>query len=133
MKNFNFEVGKQFLLRNGITATVVDIDFGGLILLKYYWFGVWKTLKVNKNGVADSGIIRPEYDVVSAKPVEFRLQRFVVLCLEDGKLKLWSVYDTKPSQEDIEGCKIAMGPSCCFYGVQKVVYKSDGTKDKINF
>lgn len=135
MKTFNFEIGKKFSLHNGVIATVVDIDFGGLVLLKYNWYGDWKTLAVNKDGVsATHG--RPDYNVAYEKLEELKYVEYHVLYVETKQPKIlqqWCVVGSKPTDIDIEHYKKSMGDDRKFYGVQKVILKSDGTKDRINF
>lgn len=134
MKTFNFEIGKKFFLYNGVMATVADIDFGGLILLKYYWYGYWKTLTVNKSGVSQDG--RSDYNVALEKPEELKYVEYHVLYIETKQPKIlqqWCVVSSKPTDMDIEHYKKSMGDDRKFYGVQKVILKSDGTKDRINF
>lgn len=135
MKTFNFEIGKKFSLINGVIATVVDIDFGGYVLLKYNWYGDWKTLTVDKSGFSVTHI-RPDYNVVSEKLEELQYVHYHILYVETKnpkELRQWSITGCAPTDIDIENYKKSMGDNRKFYGVQKVVLKSDGTKDKINF
>jgi len=129
-----YEIGKEFLLRNGITATVIDTDFGGHILFKYNIEGNWSTVKIRQDGREYRG--NTDYDIVSEKPKLFKKTTYVFFyLLENGKLEIWGLYDIDDIHEgDIDiVAKTIKNAGCKFYGVYKVDFESDGTKKKLNF
>ena len=131
---YTYQIGKEFLLRNGFTATVIDPDFGNHILVKYYFSGRWYILKVTRDGKAYSA--NTNYDIVSEKPKLFKKTTYAFLyLLENGKLEIWGLYDIDDTHEDdIDRiANVIKNGGYKFYGVSKVCFESDGTKKKLNF
>lgn len=131
---YTYQVGKEFLLRNGFIATVIDTDFGDHILLKYNLKDRFYTVKVTRDGNAYSR--NTDYDIVSEKPKLFKNTTYIALYLSDNcELGIWGLYgfdhidetDIDEIIDDITkyGYK--------FYGVYKLDSESDGTKKKLNF
>jgi hypothetical protein len=129
-----YEVGKEFLLRNGFTAIVIDNDFGGHILLKYNALGNWSTVKIRQDGRSYTG--NTDHDIVSEKPKLLKNTKYISLyACNDSELKIWGFHDIDDNDEvsihEIEDGIISHGYK--FYGVYKADFESDGTKKKLNF
>ena len=129
-----YEIGKEFLLRNGIAATVIDTDFGGHILLKYNTEGNWSTVQVMRDGRSYTG--NTDYDIVLEKPKLFKHTKYIALYLTDNdELETWGMYDIDDTDEsdidEIANEIVRYGYK--FYGISKVCFESDGTKKKLNF
>jgi hypothetical protein len=132
--SYVYKIGKEFLLRNGITATVIDTDFGGHILLKYNTEGNWSTVKVRQDGREYRG--NTDYDIVSEKPKLLKKTTYAFLYLmENDKLEIWGLYDIDDTDEaDIDAImNVIINNGYKFYGISKVCFESDGTKKKLNF
>lgn len=129
-----YKIGKEFLLRNGITATVIDTGFGSHILLKYNTEGNWSTVEVMQDGRSCSG--DTDYDIVSEKPKLLKKTTYAFLYLmENGELEIWGLYDIDDTdEEDIDAImNVIINNGYKFYGISKVCFESDGTKKKLNF
>jgi hypothetical protein len=131
---YTYQIGKEFLLRNHITATVIDLNFGDHILLKYNLKDRFYTFKVTRDGKAYSG--NTDYDIVSEKPKLLKNTTYIALYLSDkGELRIWGLYDT----DDTDGTDVdeiaynIISSGYKFYGVYKADFESDGTKKKLNF
>ena len=132
MKTFNFEVGKEYLFRNGVTCTVLDLDINGSIALKYLWADKWFITYVNNNGIHEV----KDFDVVLEKPKTLKYSAYAVLYkMPDGTLNCWGLYDIERNNEiDIDRIvEIIINAGYEFYGTWKIDCESDGTKKKLNF
>lgn len=131
------ELGKEYLNRSGHTCVVLDLNYNNSVLVKHLPDGYKDMLLThNTDGIANS--YQHPYDIIKEKPKELTLVKYVALYTTNAypdELRMWESFSAEEKSEQkimlVKSEILSKGHN--FYGVQKIEFKSDGTKEKVNF